>query len=580
MATGAQVTAGPIYGDMVLREQDYSDSWMMQDPRIIRGNNPQLVIDSKTFWVPPATAAVARRRLGHRITFDPKPTSNGNKRAFSFYDIFYERIHYDPAVMRLGQLLNAQERTISVWNAYFEPRTLEAVGGFDDEGLELNVGALPQVFRPLQEKTFSLSISVEGPPTIDARYEFRWDNGTYNYRVTGERIVVLAFPPDYQQDFTEQLKWYGTINQAYNGKEQRMALNILPKITYNYRLQLVDEELQLFDSIMWGWQNRAFAVPVWNSYTYTSQDIGQGTTTLFVESTAGREFAVDKLAIIYASAGMYEAVEVLEVQADRLLLKKPVARNWTKRVPVLPARTMRMSNEISYTGPVANFREVDMVLISETGENMPGVPWPENYKGRPVLNFSPDMAGGISGSYTRNMDWEDGQYSLPLIVDKSGVGTPRQVWQYTWDSYQEAQQFKSLLQTLCGQTGTFWISTWAPDITITSVIEVGANSFIATFAQHAAMYFDRRGRRDIVINLRDGTNLYREINNVGPAPEGVEGELFVLTGPFQRRILPHEIRCVSYLTESRFENETFEFNWKQQGWVSMNAMIKGLTDGL
>ena len=57
----------------------------------------------------------------------------------------------------------------------------------------MDYGDLPSVFAPLQEKTFNISVSVEGPPSIDATYTFEWDNGSYPYRVTGERLVVLAF---------------------------------------------------------------------------------------------------------------------------------------------------------------------------------------------------------------------------------------------------------------------------------------------------------------------------------------------------------------------------------------------------
>ena len=149
-----------------------------------------------------------------------------------------------------------------------------------------------------------------------------------------------------------------------------MSLSERPKVSYNYKVQVLDRELQMFDAVMWGWQNRAFSVPVWNSYTYTSQAIGQGTTTLFVEETASREFGADKVAIIFAGPELYEAVEIQEVQADRLILKKPVQFSWTRKVPVLPARTMRMAKEINYTGPVANFREIDMSFTAEAGEEL------------------------------------------------------------------------------------------------------------------------------------------------------------------------------------------------------------------
>ena len=570
----------PLFDTAVLAQQQYNQSAEQQDASQTLKPQYPLVVDSQAVWRL-MMAAADRKRGGFESSFNPNPQNLGGGRAYSFYDIFYNRIHYDPAVMRLGQLLNAQTRTLSVWNAYFEQRTLTAVNETDGEGVSIDVDELPQTFLPLEEKIFKISVSVDGPPVIDTTYTFVWDNNTYNYHVTGERIVVLAFPPTPTTDFIERLTWYGTIATAYSGKEQRMALSETPKISYTYRAQVLDEELQRFDAVMWGWQNRVFAVPVWNSYTNTSQGVGVGTTTLFLQDTVGREFEVDRLALIYAGPELFEAVEVQEVLSDRLILKKPLANSWTARVPVMPMRTMRMAKEITYTAPVMNFREVDISLVSEQGEAVPFVVWPVTYKGLPVLEFSPDMAGGISGSYNRNMDWEDGEYSQPLVTDKSGLGTPKQTWQFTWPSYIEAQAFKSLLAQLYGTTGSFWSSTWAPDITLIAEIVANATSFYASAALHINMYFDRKGRSDIVIALRNGQVYYRSILSVtsggGVVPNSA---LFVLDNPLPVRILPEDVKCISYLTQSRFENESFEFKWVTQEWVSMSAMIKGLTDGI
>lgn len=578
MAIGSLVAAIPLSSNRALIGQSYNDSVDMQDTTDVK---PVDVLVRDSYEPQALNASALRGRRGFQTSFDPNPTSLGNKRVRSFYDIFYNRIHYDPAVMRLGQLLNAQTRDLLVWNAYFSQRTLISVVGTDDDGLSLGIGSVPQVYQPLQQTIYPLSVSVDGPPTINASYEFTWDNQVNTYLVTGERLVVFAFPPDPSTDFTERLKWYGTTNAAYSGKEQRMSLSELPKVSYNYRVQVMDNELQRFDAIMWGWQNRSFAVPVWNSYTYTSQAIGQGTTTLFVEDTANREFAVDRVAILFAGPELYEAVEIQEVQADRLILKKPVQASWTRKVAVLPARTMRMAKDISYTGPVANFREIDMSFTAEAGEDLTVIPWTATYKGLPVMEFSPDMSGGLSGSYSRNADWEDGEYSLPLIYDHSGLGTPKQTWQFAWADYGEIQQFKSLLRSLYGTTRPFWISTWSPDLTMAAPIELNSAAMYVEESLQVNMYFNRKGRSDIVIRLRDGTIYYRGILSVTPGSGVVpNSELFVLDEPIPRRILPNQVACISYLTQSRFENEAFEFVWKAQDFATMSAMIKGLTDGI
>lgn len=583
MANGSIIQARPIWDTqaLVYPQRTYNPGVEREDQFAARVHYPTLVKDSPTIWKANIRLSGNRIGGGFETTFNPRPTSNGNRRVWSFYDIFYNRIHYDPAAMNLGQLLNAQTRDIDVWNAYFETRALLDVAALEAEGLELNYGGVPQIFRPLQEKTFKLSVSVDGPPTINASYIFTWDNQVRNYKVTGERIVVFAFGPNTATDFTERLTYYSTLFTAYSGKEQRMALADNPRISYNFQIQVMDNELQRFEALMWGWQSRVFAVPIWNSFTYTKENVAPGAEVIYVGSTAYREFKPDALAVLVAGPGLFEAVEVKEVYEDRLVLKKPVQHAWTKRVPVLPARSMRMAREITYTGPVANFKEVSLTFTADATELLQDYPWLTFYKGLPVLEFSPDMSGGLQGSYTRNMDQEDAGYSLPIVLDQSGLGTPHQVWNFVFTSFAEAQQFKAMLSQLRGICGEFWASTWSPDITLAQTTQLDGFSFYAEEAYHSTMYVNRKGRKDIVIRLRDGTVFYREILSVTNTSDSVPGtELFVLDQGLPRVITPAMVANISYLTQSRFENEAFEFKWTTQDWATVNAMIKGQTDAI
>lgn len=582
MPTGAIVNSSVIWDTYSLQGQEYNSSLLDADESLIQVNSPELVKDS-IFWYGPywMLQAFARVLGGFETTFNPNPTANTSGRTRSFYDLFYNRIHYDPAVMRLGQLLNEQTRDVSVWNAFFEPRELRSVVEIDGEGLELGIDYFPQIYAPLEEKTYPLSVSVEGPPSIDATYIFEWDHAMHNYHVTGERIVVLSFAPDLSQDYVERLTWYGTITSAYSGKEQRMSLSDDPKLAYEYRVQVQDNEAQRFDSIIWGWQNRVFAVPIWPAYTYTSENLAVGSTTVYVESTELREFVVDGLAIIMADAAIYEAVEIREVHEDRLILKKPLQRRWTKRVPVLPAKAMRMQREIEYSGPVANFKEANLGLISDATEPLIKMAWQKFYRDKPVLDFSPDMVDGLQGSYTRNMLWQEGEYSLPVVIDKSGVGTPRQTWRFTFDSFEEIQRFKSLLGDLRGTIGEFWASTWTPDMTIRSPIQINGNSFYVDEAQLGNMYFDRRGRKHLAIYLRDGTVYYREIISVSVGSAEYPGtELVVIDEPIPRYVEPYMVKMISYLAICRFENESFEFVWKTRDFAHLGVTVRTLTDAL
>ena len=582
MPDGSVVRATVKTGALALVGQDYSDSLLQQDSPTTLFPSGLIAAPVNGRWTQGhLSASIARREGGFETSHNPIKTANGNKRAKSFYDLFYNRIHFDPATLALGQLLNSETRYLSVWNGYFEPRTLESVAETDAEGLELRVGDTPQVFAPLQQKTYEVGVSLEGPPSIDASFQFLWDNQTTQYRVTGDRLVVFAFAPNPTADFTERFSWYGTIFTAYSGKEQRMDLSGSPKVSYTYQVQLLDEEVQRWESMMWGWQNRTFAVPIWNSYAYTSQRIGAGATTIDVTSTADREFAAGGLAVIWAGPELFETVQIEEVGATYLRLKKPTQLPWTKRVHVMPLRIMRMAREIQYTGEVANFRNVSASFSADAGEKMPTLAWATTYQGFPVLDFSPDMAGNLSGSWQRNADWTDGEYSLPLVVDRSGLGTPRATWQFTFSTKHEVWAFKALLGQLAGTVGQFWSSSWSPDMTLVAEVQQGSNSFFVRDALNATMFSNSKGRDTIEIVLRSGAIYRRKITARGVAQGQMQGaEVITIDSPLPVRILPYQVLRISYLTLSRFENEAFELVWKTEDFASMSVQLKGLTDGV
>lgn len=582
MPDGSVVRATVKTGALALLEQDYSDSLLQQDGPSTLFPRDAVAAPVQGRWTPGrVSASVARREGGFETSHNPVQISAGNKRAKSFYDLFYNRIHFDPATLALGQLLNSETRYLSVWNGYFEPRTLESVAETDAEGLELRVGDTPQVFAPLQQKTYEVGVSLEGPPSIDASFQFLWDNQTTQYRVTGDRLVVFAFAPNPTADFTERFSWYGTVFTAYSGKEQRMDLSGTPKVSYSYQVQLLDEEVQRWESMMWGWQNRTFAVPVWNSYAFTSQRIGAGATTLDVTATADREFVAGGLAVIWAGPELFETVQIEEVAATYLRLKKPTQMPWTKRVHVIPLRIMRMAREIQYTGEVANFRNVSASFTADAGEAMPTLAWAATYQGYPVLDFSPDMSGNLSGSWERNADWTEGEYSLPLVVDRSGLGTPRATWMYTFSSKHEVWAFKALLGQLAGTVGQFWSSSWSPDMTLMAEVQQGSNSFFVREALNATMFSNSKGRDTIEIVLRNGTTYRRKITGRGVSQGQLQGaEVITIDSPLPVRILPYQVLRISYLTLSRFENESFELVWKTEDFASMTVQLKGLTDGV
>src|SRR6185436_1637651 len=141
---------------------------------------------------------------------------------FAFLD-WYERIHVEPAEFNLGNIVSETQRPISLWNAFFEPHTLNNIVAVGDDGLALTIPhAPPIVFAPLEQIFFTLQIDVNGPAVVDALYSFQFDVGTYDVHVVGVRIVAWAWEVNWLTPVTERLSWLTDIEENYDGSELRV----------------------------------------------------------------------------------------------------------------------------------------------------------------------------------------------------------------------------------------------------------------------------------------------------------------------------------------------------------------------
>lgn len=152
----------------------------------------------------------------------------------AFSDIFYNRILVEPVSIALGNLIAEQTRVIKVFNGYFEDRTLETIDQISVDGLMLVGDATPTTFAALQEREYTVTISLDGPPPIAAQYIFNFagtdDDVTVN--ITGSRIVLIPYYGS--APATEILEWNTNTLIATDGSEQRVRLRTKPRQRLNY----------------------------------------------------------------------------------------------------------------------------------------------------------------------------------------------------------------------------------------------------------------------------------------------------------------------------------------------------------
>ena len=499
--------------------------------------------------------------------------------AHSYFNLFYNRVHIIPGKLTLGNIASQQSQEIYIWNAFLTGKNLISISEVGTEGIELQPPDLPAALKPLQETIFTLLASVDGPPVIDAIYTFTFDFGSYDFLVSGNRAVLLAFPPSRDSAYEEELFFPSTIFTAAAGTEQRMSLSDDPKISASYSAYVFDEEMWLLESRLWGWQAREFTCPIWKSSADLTAAVQPGSFIVPVTSTEAREFAPGKLATLWASPQINETFEVAEVNATEIVAVRPIGQYWPAGTSVMPIRSMRLSREVSYSGGVANEKEFSFSLATDAAEPQLFYSWPFTFDGLPVMEFSPDMKGQISGSFSRNYEPSTTPYGKPYIYDRSGIGTQKVDWLFTFTSRLEAYRFISLLCQLRGVCGEFWMPSWGPDFKV--VETVAANSAVLKIKSVgiAGMYADLRGKHGVRIELRDGRVIYRQLSEIRTGSASGQEEL-VLSSVISEQILAAQIRYVSFLVKSRFDQDRFKFIWSTREWAELQVSVKGLSDAI
>ena len=248
---------------------------------------------------------------------------------------WYDTIHILPSEANLGNLLSSQERSVAVWNAYFTPQSLASITPTGDDGLTLSQPTLPPTdYAPLEPREYLLSVSTNGPAVIQANYIFNFTSDSPELKVTGNRVTTFTFQPNWVKPVIERLEWRTQVIEHEDGSEQVIKLRQEPRKVFEYQTTLQGVDRQIFNSLIWGWQSRVYALPVWTDASTLSSEVLIGDTTVLV-NTVGLDFYVGGLAIIIASTDVYEVVEIGAVTETSLTTLLGTRLAWPKYTSVI-----------------------------------------------------------------------------------------------------------------------------------------------------------------------------------------------------------------------------------------------------
>lgn len=516
-------------------------------------------MDAGELWPPSANAATvyAPGAVVNALPVgQPAAGAESGSRAYSFLRDYYFRVHIVPDSIHFGALIAFAERTTEVWSAFFVSNLLSSIDAVGDDGVTLvEPIPAPTTFEPLESRVYTVQADATGPATLAATYTYDFASGFSVLTVTGDRIVPFPFPPDWTFPPVERLEWGTSLLSSHSAKERRAATRNGARFGFEYTLRTgTDRERVTLENLLHGWHSRVFAVPLWFQPEALQSDLLPGSTTIATETeTSG--YTVGGIAALVDGLTV-EVAEVVTVAPGLLTIARGTNRLFPRGSRIMPARFVRLGipTGIEYLSDAVISVPVRFTGVYE--EEIPAAAETATYQGYPVFVHRRDWGLDADAEYSRYVFETDYGTGLTTRDDRAGVSSVSRAHGWTLDGRQATHDYRAWLAARGGRLVPFWQPSGQSDILVLSTLGGTSTAFLAENRGHARLIGAQVERRDMMIELHDGTRYYRRITSaVEVDPDTEQISFNVALG---QTVAPSDIRHVSYMALSRLTADAVE----------------------
>lgn len=490
----------------------------------------------------------------------------------AFSDDYYYRIYLQPSRIEFGNLVIPATRTVEVWNAYPDPVTIFQLDG-DTEGLALGFFP-PAKLRGLEDIQYNVTATLDGPSFVDTLLTIHFSaGGTRDLAISYGRVLVMGLLHDWQSGFTERLEWLTDVLTMRDGGEQRVRLRADPRRSFEFDVLEYGNGGQL-DLLMNVWQSRVYAVPVWTDKARLASAIYPGDTVLAV-STTDLDYRPGGLAIVGASAGGTEALEILSLTANSITLKRPALGNWPAGAWIAPARLGRLPAQQTVTRPTTAIAQARLRFdLEDLSATVTAASSPIQYRGYDTLLRHPNRVEDVSIDYQRLVDVLDVDTGTPAVIDIPNRAFIVRHFQFLVPDRADLTAMRGWLAARAGRQVPFWVPTWERGLEVAQPFALDATAVLVQARGFATYYHDMPGRQDVAFLHNNGTWYLRRIT----AFEFVDGtvERMRIDAALGVACAPADFQIVCFLELARLESDAVEIFFETDRFARVALPLRSI----
>ena len=391
--------------------------------------------------------------------------------------------------------------------------------------------------------------------------------------------VAFPFSAVWGEPVRESLAWKTRIGESQTAAEQRRAHRTAPRRSLTADLVLDRSDKAFFDQLMHGPGAGELYVPIWHDAQLTPAPAAAGTKAIYC-STAYRDFAAGRFAILRGEdARSFEVVTIDGVLADRITTTTPLAQTWPARTRLFPVRLGRFLSQ-----PQPRVKNDRLWTVPLTLRLIEPCDWPTlalpMYRSHPVYEVAPDWTEDLSAAYKRFLKVLDNDIAAPHVVDTAGSAFTLQSHRWVMDGAAEHDAFRRLLYTLRGRQVSVWMPTHQDDLWLTSTLPALSVLMQVENVGFTAYGYGRPGRRDVRIQLGNGTVFHRRITSSAVVSSSVEQ--IGIDAPLGVSVAPREVLRISFLRLVRSDDDQVEIQHQTdiEGVAEASISFRSLRDEL
>lgn len=454
----------------------------------------------------------------------------------TYADDLFNHWLFVPEKLALGNLLTNQTRQIEIANLYLTPQSIATITNNGGLGIALSgLPTLPASVRSFDSVTVGVSVSTEGPPSINGTIDFTFVGAPdVSVPVTGTRITLFPWQPDIPVN--ETLEWATDIMTSANDTEQRASILLAPRQRIGMTVGFDDPaQWQRMHNVLFDWMPRVFGVPIWWEQRRLSAAATAGQNFLLVDTNYA-DFRVGGLVMIISTVdASYEAFEIDSFTSSQINLTSFVQNNYTTADMVMPVRTAYLSGTPSGTRQLVNYESINVEFLTLDNVDLSDTTGSTLLNGLVLLDDPNATDSTLAESWSRPvtvLDGKSGRVFQTTLIDRSRMHSKKG---WIMQSMQEMWRVRRMLHSLRGSKTPLYMPSYRQDFVLTQAISGGGTSFRAKNSGYTQFVQTRAPMNYVRVVFNDGTYVVRQIT--GSSEDGAE-ELIVIASSFSGSIIP------------------------------------------